>query len=226
MKKTLQLMVACIFILSLLCSCNKTSTIPSSTKTAPQISSSNTSIVFQQLPPEVKDRFKADTFIQSGETFKLFEYSFTLEGATIQDNFDGLVDNYYTLPNDVLDTSGNIKPEYQIVLVKMQVENLSPEENELYTNSFSFVTVNSEDPDKWAYARYFYSDIVENPTPENRQYARVFLSKNENKSITIGYLVAKQDMEFEDHYLMVGTTGSTSDPSVYIKLDNFESLGD
>lgn len=194
------------------------------TESSPIVDSEQTSskykytVSLNDIDDEVKKEIKKDYFIDYTETFKVQEFEIKVNNLTYERSTVNLIDNYYVIPSDTTVSDGIIDSEHIIVLVDMTIKNSSNKSDIFATNTFNIYSLTSTNPADWLYSYTFYQSNVESPSPENRKYACMHFEPQETKEVTVGFIAQTDIQNTQNNYLIIGTTGSTSDPLYWVKL--------
>lgn len=170
----------------------------------------------EDLSPEMQEYLKDLAIFVDGDSFSLFDIDFKVNSVAYTSSVAELEDNFYNLPSEVQLTGQMLDGDHLVVLVSLTMTNTAATEQDFYLNSFNLTSWIVSDSEQIGYA--FYRTGVESPSAENREYFRISLKPQVATTVTVGFIGSSAIPDTRSNFLTIGTTGSTSDPILYIPL--------
>lgn len=170
----------------------------------------------EDLSPEMQEYLKELAIFVDGDSFSLFDIDFKVNSVAYTSSVAELENNFYNLPSKVQLSGQMLDDDHLVVLVSLTMTNTAATAQDFYLNSFNLASWTVPDSEEIAYA--FYRTGVEAPAAENREYFRISLKPQVATTVTVGFIGNSTIPDTRSNFLTIGTTGSTSDPIVYIPL--------
>ncbi|MEG0484436.1 MAG: hypothetical protein RR576_03235 [Oscillospiraceae bacterium] len=173
---------------------------------------------FEDLPDEIKKEMSKNIVLDYTQEFEVGEINIKIDSVTYTRDTKKLEDNFYELPANITVNSNKIDENNVIALVQFTFTNKATAAQEFYVNSFNIYSLSSAIAEECSYSYAFYQDSVHAPKQNNRKYAKLLFDANESKTVTVGFACDAKIMETQNNYITIGSTGSTSDPTYFVKL--------
>lgn len=172
----------------------------------------------EDLSPKMQGYLKDLAIFVDGDTFSLFDIDFKVNSVAYTSSVAELEDNFYELPSEVQLTGQMLDDDHLVVLVSLTMTNTAATARDFYLNSFRLASWTGPDSEDEEIAYAFYRTGVEAPVAQNRKYFRVSLKPQVATTVTVGFIGNSTIPDTRSNFLKIGTTGSTSDPTMYIPL--------